>query len=816
MEEKTKKCCSMMQLKGHKVCGAFNVETSSGSFWKKERIIVLTNLCMAIFEKSKEKPKNEYIWQDICDFSMSLEIIHVKFGKKMFRIRTKSVIDLYSSIIDIITHVLLESELRNIGITPPKSVSKSESLFSSVSRLENLKNGAKKEETQIIIEKFKEILLFSSPYLTLSDYCHNSEAVEIIFNVLPLCKTVFQLHVVEIPGIDVMERIIKLFKSKCYIQTLIIELPITEKLFDLINALFKGDNILSGLFFKGCLLNQKVLEALSLLYSSRGISSFGSYSSIETSSIDYFYTSFLKKSMSSQLTVLCLDNTKNLNLSVLMTSIPSVLILSLINCELEISSIFKSIFESPLLRLSSIILNGNHSINPVDEFRTLPLSLNSISADSVNWSEGCLVPFLRLVLKSFSSGIRLSLSKSSTSIEEWVRVFGFLCQARFSSLSAFIWDYNPIMPKLFEFLEQHPSLELLSMNGCFNQTYANPISSFIDYISKGPKLKSLHIQGTENSNIGTFSSRIIEALKNCPLIEFLDISMNYGGDEFVSAVKNLCSSRSTLKTLCLDGIKPNNIKGYYEGIAHLCSKENLQVSYPLNDVQYLESNKSLNHDQRKKFDKLFVKKSLKPKSKDKNSAFNEKVSIYKYASIPHFPIMLTTKEFTNLQIMNKTQLNLNNTKNSMDTIERLNQRMSFGRATIPSSQESDQQILSSQKISTNESPQNPEKNRKTTKSKKSTSPHETISKIVERIVPEIEITDSDNREKSPDIVENDLPQQFPSPVKRQWKKPELNIEPNWTFPTVKIVVDIEAFWDHCDESYSIQNLYKDIREEKIH
>lgn len=824
-----------LEENGFKVCCSKVVEIFGASIWKRERVLIITDLAVAIFKKGGTKPKVIHYWQSILFAGLQNDEIQLRFKSGFLQIKSPEFSIIFGTIGDILMRTLTKDERENIGLNQYPLTEVSPTSCSIWARLRNQIQLNKIPITEESRNTLNTLLVESKSILDFGDYPDLPKIYPLIIDMLKINRQIHTIIIPEIPKIDPFNLASWIVSEKVYISNIIFKCGMTENFFKFIEALKESPANIIGLYFEKCLLTQKHLDSI-LEASIQKIGCLGFDSCIETNSLDYFYSTFLRSNISETLTVLNLNNTKNININALLTSMPYLSILSIANCDLEVGSILRAIFEAPLLRIHAINFNGNRSTFPVDEFRFLPSSLSSISADNITWSEGTLIPFMRLALKSFKSGVKLSLRSADATTDEWVHVFNFLCQAQFTSLQSLIWDNNPVPQKFFEFLRLNKGLDYLSLSGCFNKVYEEPINSLINYLSRGPHLKYFYAKGfpERNAILGPYISKVCTALKSCQQLELIDISNNQGGVEGFSTMNQILESQQR-RVIITDGAEPESADPFIAFSNLALGAINIRYSFPEKDIELIKQRGVVASEQIEFFLQQFKRSphaSVHRQGQIRSpphSVFEDPFIIFKYVEENTFPTLFTKATLTDIRMLNTTQV-IQHPSFQDDSVgsRRLAEKMADVQRLLHGDNAPTVDVTSETTIFTVTRdhtfvPTNMPENTSTDNTGRRTKSRGMSGETGEELPRQSESrlsSGSQNINEEDNIVNKSShpasPKSPRSVRSRKSKKSKRAIMTDWTFPTIKLAVDVDGFWDEWEEEFSIQNLFSDIRKEKQH
>jgi hypothetical protein len=85
-------------------------------------------------------------------------------------------------------------------------------------------------------------------------------------------------------------------------------------------------------------------------------------------------------------------------------------------------------------------------------------------------SANTLPKFLQTLTHSIQIYLFFSIVDADASNDEWISVFNYLRQTKFTNLSSLVWFSNQILSRSFEFLSLNINLPQLDFSGCFSES----------------------------------------------------------------------------------------------------------------------------------------------------------------------------------------------------------------------------------------------------------------------------------------------------------------------------------------------------------
>lgn len=838
MDKEIEKGLKRLERQGHRISISKHVELVGSALWKQKRIIVVTDLSFLLYKKGSSSPSDEEVWQDLKGISIKDDTIHFKFLKSVYTIKSPEFASIIGSVAHIIQGVLNPTELENCGIYQYPIFKSKPNPCSMYSRYSNLKfrKGAKlhKDDDDLI----RDIIKFRRQIVYLKDFVNVESIFPFFLDYLTITRYVNTVVIHGLPNKDHFKYAASILGVKTNISNIVFKKAEIVNYQMFIDALRVTSTNIVGVYFIDCLLTEKELEPLISVYTSKRVRTIAFNSSIDGGALDYFYTTFLRSSVTDSLQVLNLDGTKNLNISTLLLYIPNVLVLSIADCDIDVSTIFKSILDAPLVQLHTVNMSGNTSLSPIDELYTMPASIASIVANNIAWTESTLIPFFKVVLKSAQSGLKLSLAYAECSTDEWVRIFNFLSRTDYHPLVSLVWDGSPVSEDLFKFLAKNKYLEFLSFNGCFTPKYAESVNLLTHYLSKGPGIKYFSCRSTQDKVLGSALIKIAAALKNCDHLKYIDVSGNGAGDEGITAIsQHLLESRKT-RVLLVDGTRPDNIDVYTTFLNLAAIQQNIMISFPSDDIVHI---KEMSHAPNSQINALIQEFYIKKKEREyvhttfalpPVDVFDDKFTLYQEERQAEFPMYFTHDDLNELTNTCKARIDAIDYERFPFADKKLGERMNVARKLIYGEKVEPYQITDQSTISTvtpdrtfdenttdNKLIVNNNNNIGLNNSESSAISKKKKEKYGKNELGELELPkQSETRTSSSQNSQSKFGDQSTVRSRRgpPSRKSEKTIVPDWSVIQVRLIVDVDKFWNEMEDAYSIQNLFGEIRDEKQH
>jgi hypothetical protein len=296
--------------------------------------------------------------------------------------------------------------------------------------------------------------------------------------------------------------------------------------------------------------------------------------------------SFLSPEVMEPLKILRLDGHKGVNFPALIGIATKVEVLSLADCNLQISDVIQNL-GGATLGLGYLNISGNFGRGIPDLTVKLPATLRRIDVNDIDWSNGALSGFLWGALDTrWPNGIVLSVSQIKCQPEEWVEVQTVFSQYRGKSgITQLSWNGNPLFPEFVRLLRHSPNLRHLYLNDC--KRYAEVDDSFASYVGRAPRLRSLYLRGLRRRPELT---GLFQECENAPALSTLDVRDNGIRDDGLIALESLLLKNPTLTMVAFDGSEVSSLGRLFKFGEHCRRvKRRIYIDFPSKDLRFLRA-----------------------------------------------------------------------------------------------------------------------------------------------------------------------------------------------------------------------------------
>ena len=366
-------------------------------------------------------------------------------------------------------------------------------------------------------------------------------------------------------------------------QIQFVNIPFSQNLFQIFFEILPKTNI-NILSFSKCQFYPEVID-----YMASNISYFSKISSLSINE-----TGFLSDS-----------DVFNTFFSFL-TNLPEISELELINNQIDISDVFHSLDQSEI-PLTMINLSNNFCSNKFTGAYVLPVTLVDIRLRSVKWSPAAL--FSLLTLQNYVNPIYLDVSMqkelsqnkiSSNNENSLIELHKLFTADKSLNISSFIWDYNYISTRLFDYLTNMVNIRTLSLNCSILDTSLDNSFEFLSFLTylQNSQIQELSIRGGSNGSLlseqkGSIK-KFLKTLSSLSNLESIDISDNEIGDTgFELFIDFICKNKN-IKRVSFDGNKLQNPQKFIEGCTKLLKVDHFEyLSKPKRDIIELSKKEDL-------------------------------------------------------------------------------------------------------------------------------------------------------------------------------------------------------------------------------
>ena len=450
-------------------------------------------------------------------------------------------------------------------------------------------------------KKIQEAIYFGSRTVDIREAPDAAHYFTLLCNILPFMTSTRIFKIPIIHNVEAYKDTSKLTSRGSALRCIEIKGKCPQLISNLITAIRSSNKSnINSLALTVSKLGMPELQYITDSVASGQIKSLALHSAIKDEAYPAFYATFLTSQLIDNLYILNLDRSPHIDINLLFPKIRNIRMLSLESCELDLGMVFNAMSLHSFLRLKALNLSGNEvKTKPLEGCYLCP-TLEYLYLDDIGWPEGITITdFIKYLFAQVEETehrkLALSLNHALAQKNDWLTLFQYLEDASFTNLSALYWDHNPVHPNLFKYLLRCPHLSTLHMSGCFREGDVDSITDLINFLAQPQSIHTLVLRGNNHRFFGPDATKsIIGALVyGKQELDILDIGNSRGGPEVLNLLLNLQQQIPNLKKVNFDGLFTNEKRDYHEELFSALIQmspqkgNNLLVSYPLDDIQFL-------------------------------------------------------------------------------------------------------------------------------------------------------------------------------------------------------------------------------------
>ena len=528
--------------------------------------------------------------------------IQLTFGKDKFICFSQEINKIVPLIAETVQTILKPSCIKEIDFGPYNIRKIEPTPFSILKRLLAISSLKQIKLTQVFLDRFIHILETSKSYIKISNFEDQEIAQKLLVEVLPLCPFVRGIEISLTPETkDVYEYAAEYVSEPWNLEHISIDGPVDSFFQQFLDNIQQNNDLhLRSICFINSEFKEADIDKIKVSLKPKSIKNISFQNAFKDDKAKKaFSNTFLKHTPWKDIIYLNLNNTVNMSYSSIFKFIQNKLeFLSLEDCNLDITNVFQLLSSSQYKfpNLSSLNLNRNYALR-VNRTVQIPLTLSSLSLNSIKWSENTLLTTIENIFSCFSKkGIRLAISDCNCPTNEWSKVFTYFPKTTFNQLYSLVWDNNPVHSQIFDFLSKNRSLFNLSMNYCFSESNPYEIEMLSKFLARADSLLYLSLKGKKNYTFGKYIKNVVDSLAQCSRIKYLDLSDQLANDYFFLYISNLIGIRS-LELLVLNGVVPENLQTYKNFLYQVSRNDTFYLSFPFNDLEDLLINDRISVDE---------------------------------------------------------------------------------------------------------------------------------------------------------------------------------------------------------------------------
>ena len=547
------------------------------SLGKPNVIMAIADRVLAVYDTKGSKRKLMESWLNLKQISRKGDKMVLAWSHKKFAFNAAN-LAVVKTLIEVLQGILLSSELAKIGIATFDVARPKPTPLGFIARL---REEARLKNVDISVKFQNELfgsLVYSEPYVNVSGLSDIDSMVGLFFNCLPLSDTIVDISFKSTAKNDVYDIAAQLGKEANELRRIELVGPITQAYKAFVDSWKEGTKKLRVLSFEGSGMASEHMALITDVMAAVKLKGIEFHNAISSDAMLYFYSNFMTKTVFDNLVMLNLDHTKNLDFDLLIPRLSSLMMVSLADCDIEVSFALEKMAKFGRLKVLNLSNNACRVVA-----RVMPTSLHTLYLDSVKWSDQTLGSFISLVAHS---RVRLSMAMAMTSDAEWKAVTTAFEECTSSSLVGLNWSSNPVSAQFFNFLSVSVGLESLTLSECFREN-TQAVMWLREYVMNQGSLKKLVLRGSKRHFLGQSIATVLSAVQmSRSQIDYLDVSFNQCGDTGISELRKLLLTerRYYIKTVVFDGMEPSNGFILIDFLKEMASIKETKLSFPHTDL----------------------------------------------------------------------------------------------------------------------------------------------------------------------------------------------------------------------------------------
>lgn len=614
---------------------------NSSSILKSNSILVLSHTHFDIYKQKNSELKASFQWSSLTNYSQKDNQIKIKFKKTQISIDCAEA-NICTDVIQHILHQIFPSFiLKDIVETKKVYPKVLNSNYAAFIKFKNLAESKGLNLTKELLKNVERLCRFSYSFFTIHTLPDYPRYCEIFYQTLPLLT--FINHLV-IPVDTCFNQLCQNISVIGNIKSINFNGRVPNHFNDFLKRHEKAPLNAKAISFTHNEFSKDDITYIRDFLLKQDITSLGFHSAFELTTLNAFYSSILIPGIVDKLSVLNLENTRNLDFIHVAKSCKNIVLLSVANCSLQLPTVLTILKDEPMPKLKFLNLSGNISgvAPPADSF--FPVTLYSLMLNDIDWIGDSLFGYIGMLFDQDLNPLKLSISKAKAQAQVWRRVFSLMSVSEYCSLSALTWDGNPVSQKFFQFLHRNQHLDFLSLSECFRFSIKESIIDLSLYISNTRHLKFLIVRGGDSMYLGNMCSPVIKSVSQSQSIVHLDISENKIGDVGTNALKSIVRSHASLQIIAFDGSDPESANDFLDLLNAASQNKRLKCSFPDKDLNFLIEQNKITEERRNQILALFSMQPHLQKTSEgefveppPDSPFLEPFNVFYYQPASQFP-----------------------------------------------------------------------------------------------------------------------------------------------------------------------------------
>ena len=633
------------------------IKDNSSGLFKSESFCVISQNSIDFYKPKGCNLKNSFSLLQLTSIKLNNDTLALSFsGKKKFEIESpQSINKIFGSIIHVLQNIMTNDEVMKLGLFQ-YGIQKNSSFFDCP--LIRIKEKCAEANEILPTENYQlleRIIYRKEKKINFISFKNPTTIIPYVLDILPMCPYVENIEIPLLNFPDIFEFLTTFIPRLINVKHIEIQGKATSQTFSyFLQELgnYVGLPIQSLSFVDSCFQESDLRSLLAFIEKKR-ITALGFHNAISQTGMSFFLSpSFFSVAFSQNISLLNMDNTRDIQLPKLFQYLTSITSLSLVNCRLQIADVFACIQRFKLNNIKELNLSENVCTaipNGID----FPLGCIRFVADDVQWVQSTLAILLYMIFDRTVSQISLSFDRARVSSTEWSNVFRVFWQSKFTNTLDFSWNMNPISPMLLGFLARQRILRSLSINGGLSEATPEAFQYFISFCNEST-VKNISIRGEKTFKIGRMFGSVARGILAAKNLTSLDVSNNKIGDTGLEQIGQVLKRSKTLKNIVFDGSFPSTFNSVIKAVESISA---VNISYPEEDAKYMLKNRFITKEQ---FESLKIMCSVVPQNNSsslfvpEHSPFNKPMPKFVEIGIhPIFPVFnmpQTTEELRSIKL----------------------------------------------------------------------------------------------------------------------------------------------------------------------
>lgn len=304
-----------------------------------------------------------------------------------------------------------------------------------------------------------------------------------------------------------------------------------------------------------------------------------------------------------------LTGSRYLNVDSIASSLKKVKSFCFNDCELDVSVVLSIFAQNPDSMAKDISLSNNICITSIADELNFPPRITTLHLDGVKWSGNSIISVFKFISRRSTitvsnvniannnaqqnSSLSLDISKANMTPKQWNKFDSFLRSFQLNFLSQFYFDQNPVGSGFLSFMNGNPSLQTVSLCGCFSS--GDPmIDSFADTIAENVSITKLLLRGIGVNILADSISTVLAGICRNRHIQTLDLSGNAAGNDLCRELQKTLMDNYTLTNVSIDSNNLSDVAALKNILTELIRiKRAVKINVPKNDLAEMSPSQSM-------------------------------------------------------------------------------------------------------------------------------------------------------------------------------------------------------------------------------